>query len=118
MPKIIPFWVAFLILFSPWSVHAQQNFTLPDVSKLKLLTTQWSNHASDIPGKQTRMDFYSTPEGQIITVYSYKGRSIAFSVHSNSDVQKSYRLFIDPTGNHLFQETNPAVHWEIPNWAR
>ncbi|MHB8205264.1 MAG: hypothetical protein ACYDHG_16390 [Desulfomonilaceae bacterium] len=118
MPKIIPVLIAFLILFSQWPVHAQQTVTLPDVSKMKLLTTQWSSHASDIPGKQTRMDFYSTPEGQIITVYSYKNRSIAFSVHSNSDVQKSYRLFIDPTGNHVFQEINPGLHWEIPNWAR
>ena len=107
MPKIIPVLIAFLILFSQWPVHAQQTVTLPEVSKMKLLTTQWSSHASDIPGKQTRMDFYSTPEGQIITVYSYKSRSIAFSVHSNSDVQKSYRLYIDPTGNHLFQEINP-----------
>jgi len=106
-----------LILLSQWSAQAQQKFTLPDVSKMKSLTTQWSDHASDVPGKETKMDFYSTPEGQIITIYSYKGRNIAFSVHSNSDVQKTYRIFIDPTGDRLFQEINPGMHWEIPAWA-
>ena len=107
-----------LITFIHLPVQAQQTFALPDISKLKLLTTQWSSHASDIPGKQTKMDFYSSPEGQIITIYSYKARNIAFSVHSNSDVQKTYRIFIDPTGKHLFQEISPGAHWEIPAWAR
>ncbi len=116
--RMIPAIAALLLLVFQGPVNAQQKFTAPDVSKLKHLTTQMSDHAPDIPGKETQMDFYSAPEGQIITVYTYKGRTIAFSVHSNSDVQKTYRLFIDPLGDHFFQEVNAGVQWQLPGWAR
>lgn len=110
--------IAIVLFMGQWTVQAQQKFPLPDISKMKSLTTQMSDHAPDIPGKETTMDFYSTPEGQIVTIYSYKGRRVAFSVHSNSDVQKTYRIFIDPTGERMFQEINPGVQWQLPAWAR
>lgn len=110
--------LAFLLLFLQSPSTAQQSYTLPDLSNMKELTTQWSDHAPDIPGKETKMAFYSTPDGLIYTIYSYKGRTLGFSVHSNSDVQKTYRLFLDSVGNRLFQEVNPGIPWQIPGWAR
>jgi hypothetical protein len=64
------------------------------------------------------MDYYSTPDGQIVTIYSYRGRNVAFSVHSNSDVQKTYRLFMDLNGKGLFQQVNRGAQWQLPRWAR
>jgi hypothetical protein len=110
--------LSLLILLVVCPAEAQQSFTLPDVSKMKELTTQWSDHASEVPGKETKMEFYSTPDGLIYTIYSYKGRTLGFSVHSNRDVQKTYRLFLDAVGNRLFQEVNPGTQWQIPQWAR
>jgi hypothetical protein len=118
MPKAVFSILSLLILLGLWPAQAQQNFNLPDVSKMKELTTQWSDHAPDIPGKETKMEFYSTPDGLIYTIYSYKARTLGFSFHSNRDVQKTYRLFLDSAGNRLFQEVNPGTQWQIPPWAR
>ena len=74
--RMIPAIAALLLLVFQGPVTAQQKFTAPDVSKLKHLTTQMSDHAPDIPGKETQMDFYSAPEGQIITVYTYKAKQL------------------------------------------
>ena len=97
---------------------AQPSYRLPNIRSLKHLTTKKSDRAPDVPGKETTIDYYSAPSGQIITVYSYHGRDIAFSTHSNSDMQGSYRLFMDLTGDGLFQEVNRATRWQIPAWAR
>ncbi len=96
---------------------AQQVYQLPDLKTLKHLTTATSDHAADIPGKETTMNFYSAPDGTIVTIYSYRGRNVAFSTHTNSDVQGSYRLFMDMVGNGLFQETNKGP-WQLPAWTR
>jgi uncharacterized protein Usg len=96
---------------------AQQLYHLPNVKALKHLTTSSSDHAPDIPGKETTMEFYSAPDGTIITVYSYRGRNVAFSTHNNSDVQGSYRIYMDTTGNGLFQEINKGA-WQLPAWVR
>lgn len=97
---------------------AQQSYRLPNTGSLKHLTTKKSDRASDVPGKETTIDYYSAPSGQIITIYSYQGRNVAFSTHSNSDMQGSYRLFMDLTGDGLFQEVNRAMRWQLPAWAR
>ncbi len=97
---------------------AQQSYRLPDLRSLKHLTTGNSDHAADIPGKETTMDFYSAPGGEIYTVYSYKGRTVAFSIHLNTDIQNTYRIFMDQTGNGSFQEINRGVPWSLPAWAR
>ena len=97
---------------------AQQFYRLPDLRSLKHLTTGSSDHAADIPGKETTMDFYSASGGEIYTVYSYKGKIVAFGVHLNTDIQKTYRLFMDHTGNGSFQEINRGVPWSLPAWAR
>ena len=97
---------------------AQQLYKVPDVSSMKHVTTRSSDRAPEIPGKETTMDYYSAPNGQIITIYSYRGRTVAFSVHSNKDVQKTYRLFMDLNGNGLFQEVNRGTQWQLPQWAR
>lgn len=96
---------------------AQQLYQLPNVKDLKHLTTSSSDHAPEIPGKETTMDFYSAADGSIITVYSYRGRNIAFSTHHNRDIQGSYRIFMDTAGNGLFQEINKGP-WQLPAWAR
>lgn len=115
-------WVAMLvtsiILSSDLLTLAQQSYRLPDIRSLKHLTTRKSEHAPDIPGKETTMDYYSAPSGQIITVYSFNGRDIAFTTHDNSDMQGTYRVFMDMNGTGLFQEVNRAAGWTIPPWAR
>ncbi len=100
-----------------YSSKAQSLYKMPDVKSMKHLTTSSSDHAPDIPGKETTMDFYSAPDGTIITVYSYRGRTVAFSTHSNKDVQNTYRIFMDLNGNGLFQEINRGA-WQLPTWAR
>jgi hypothetical protein len=95
-----------------------QKYRLPDIKSLKRLTSSSSDHAPDIPGKETTMDFYSAPSGDMITVYSYNGRSVAFSTHNNSDMQKTYRIFMDLTGDGWFQEINRGAPWQLPAWVR
>jgi len=102
----------------PSLIEAQQLYRLPDLKSFRHITTGSSNHAPDIPGKQTMMDFYAAPSGEIYTVYSYKGRKVAFSVHSNSDIQKTYRIFTDMKGDGNFQEINRGVQWYLPAWAK
>lgn len=98
--------------------QAPQKYRLPDLKSMKQLTSSSSDHAPDIPGKETTMDFYSAPSGDMITVYSYNGRSVAFSTHNNSDMQKTYRIFMDLTGDGWFQEINRGVQWQLPAWVR
>ena len=107
-----------LIISSPLFARAQQKYILPDIRSLKHLTTSKSDHAPDIPGKETTMNFYSAPNGQLISIYSYKGRNVAFSTHSNSDFQNTYRIFMDLTGEGLFQEINKSHPWQLPVWVR
>jgi hypothetical protein len=96
---------------------AQQSYRLPDIRSLKHLTTRKADRATDIPGKETSMDYYSGPSGQIITVYSFRGRDVVFTTHSNSDMQGTYRVFMDTTGDGLFQEISRAP-WQLPPWVR
>jgi hypothetical protein len=116
------FYLLLLMLVFTWpgldSVSAQQRYTMPDVSNLKSLTTQMTDRAPDIPGKETTMTFYSGTNGDIITIYSFRGRNVGFSTHNNSDIQKTYRLFVDFTGERLFQEIPPGSSWTLPAWAR
>ena len=120
--NMLRIWVAILvtsiILSSDLLTLAQQSYRMPDIRSLKHLTTRKSDRAPDIPGKETTLDYYSAPSGQIITVYSFHGRDVAFTTHDNNDMQGSYRLFIDMNGNGLFQEVNRAATWTIPAWAR
>jgi len=111
---------ALLITLSilPLFSEAQQKFRLPDVRSMKHLTTKNSDHAPDIPGNETVMDYYSAPNGQMITVYSFRGRNVAFSTHSNSDVQNTYRIFMDLTGEGFFQEINRGMQWQLPQWVK
>ncbi len=97
---------------------AQQTYRLPDLRTLKHLTTGSSDHAADITGKETTMDFYSASGGEIYTVYSYRGKIVAFSTHLNTDIQNTYHIFMDHTGSGNFQEINRGVPWSIPGWAR
>ncbi len=119
MGKFWPVALAFVV-FGAWPLlsEAQQGYRLPDVKSMKRLTTSSSDHAPDIPGKETTMDFYSAPSGEIITVYSYRGKSVAFSTHSNSDFQNTYRVFMDLAGQGLFQEIDRSAPWQLPAWAR
>lgn len=108
---------AFILFVASWG-SAQQAYKLPDVRSLKHLTTQHTDKARDIPGKESTMDFYDAGNGQIITVYSYLGRKFAFSTHSNSNMQGTYRVFLDMEGRGLFQEINRGASWEVPGWVR
>jgi hypothetical protein len=98
--------------------EAQQRYSLPNVKSMKHITTKNSDHAPDIPGNETTMDYYSNPNGDVVTVYSYKGRTVAFSTHSNKDVQGSYRIFMDLTGEGYFQEINRGAPWQLPAWVK
>jgi hypothetical protein len=100
------------------SSSAQQFYRMPDLRSFKHLTTGSSDHAPDIPGKETMMDHYTAPTGEVYTVYSHKGRNVAFSVHSNSDAQKTRRIFMDMRGDGNFQEINPGLQWYLPAWAK
>ncbi|MGO9566447.1 MAG: hypothetical protein ACLP5H_02790 [Desulfomonilaceae bacterium] len=107
-----------ILMTMPLLVQAQQKYRLPDLSSMKHITTKQSNHAPDIPGNQTTMDYYSSPNGDVVTVYSYRGRTVAFSAHSNKDVQGTYRIFMDLTGEGFFQEINRGVQWQLPQWVK
>ena len=97
---------------------AQQVYRLPDLRSCKHLATRSSDHAPDIPGAETSMDFYTAPSGEVYTIYSYKGRNVAFSAHSNSDIQKTYRIFMDMNGDGNFQEINRGAQWYLPAWVK
>jgi len=100
------------------SAEAQQVFQMPDVRNMKPITTKTVDRAPDIPGPETTVEYYSAPNGQIITTYSYRGRCVVFSTHSNDDVQKTYRLFMDPKGDRLFVEINRSATWQLPAWVK
>ncbi len=104
----------FMVPSISWS---QQAYRLPDLSSLKHITTRDSEHAQDIPGKETTMDFYSDTNGQVFTIYTFRGRTVAFSSHSNSDPKKTYRVFLDLDGNRLFRQINTG-QWQLPAWAK
>jgi hypothetical protein len=111
--------VALLTWFLLPSVSmAQQKYRPPDVRTMKHLTTKNSDHAPDIPGNETVMDYYSAPSGDMVTIYSYRGRTVAFSTHNNSDIQKTYRMFMDLTGEGLFQEIQRGIQWQLPAWVK
>lgn len=97
--------------------YSQQAVKLPDLSNMKHITTRDSDHATDIPGKETAMDFYSGGDGLVYTVYTYRGHTVAFSAHSNSDPQKTYRVYMDMNGDGIFQPIAGGP-WQIPAWAR
>jgi hypothetical protein len=119
MGKFLPV-VAVIVVLGAWPLwsEAQQGYRLPDLKSMKHLTTSSSDHAPDIPGKETTMDFYSAPSGEIITVYSYRGKNVGFSTHSNSDFQNTYRVFMDLTGQGIFQEIDRSAPWQLPTWVR
>jgi hypothetical protein len=106
-----------LVAFLTTWASGQQAYRLPNVKTMKHLTTRDSEHARDIPGKETVMDFYSAGSGQMVTVYSYNNRPVAFSTHKNSDLEGTYRLFLDMNGDGLFQPA-ASSKWQIPAWAR
>jgi hypothetical protein len=108
--------LAFFLL--PSLSEAQQRFRPPDTRSMKHITTKNSDHAPDIPGNETVMDYYSGSGGEMVTVYSYRGRTVAFSSYNNSDVQNSFRIFLDMTGEGLFQEINRGIQWQLPQWAK
>jgi len=108
-----------MLLISPtFAVHAQQGYRLPDIRSLKHLTTKQTDRARDIPGSETTVDYYSAADGSVVTVYTYMGKPVAFSTHSNSNYQGTYRLFMDLTGTGFFQEVSGAIKWELPPWVR
>lgn len=107
-----------MLLAFPVLAPAQQGRRLPNLSAMKHLTTKHVDKAQDIPGKETVMDYYAGPDGLIVTVYSFRGNKVAFSTHKNSDIQKTYRLFMDLNGDQVFQEVNRGAPWNLPPWSR
>jgi hypothetical protein len=102
----------------PQIVWGGQFFRPPNPSSMKHLTTKQTDRAPDIPGDETTLDYYQAPGGEIVTIYSYRGKKIAYSVHRNDDVQNTYRLFLDQKGSGLFEEGQRGIQWTIPGWAR
>ncbi len=108
-----------LVLVAVTVSLGQQFYHLPDLRSMKRLSaSKQVDRAPDIPGNETNMDYYAGADGMIVTVYSYRGNKAAFSIHNNSDIQKTYRLFIDNMGNGLFQEISPTIKWTLPDWAK
>jgi len=110
--------LALVLVAAPLAAAAQQVFRAPDVKSMKHLTTKRSDHARDIPGDETTMDYYIGQNGEIITLYLYRGRTVAFSAHSNTGDQQGYRLYMDVKGDGLFQQVNMGPDWQLPPWAR
>jgi len=110
--------VAVVLASTPLFIGAQQVYQLPDVRNLKPITSKMVDRAPDIPGAETTLEYYSAPNGQIITTYSYRGRCVAFSTHSNNDVQNTYRFFMDLKGDRLFFEINRPAQWQLPAWVK
>jgi hypothetical protein len=107
--------LAVLILaFSLSCADAQQLYNMPDLKSLKSLTSKAFTRGAD----NTTIDYYSSPDGTIVTVHSYRGRAIAFSAHSNNDIQGTYRVFLDTVGNGMFQEIDRGLQWTVPAWAK
>jgi hypothetical protein len=99
-------------------VAAPRLYRVPDVRSLKYLTTKHAEHAADIPGKETTANYYSTPDGQVVSVYSFRGKTVAFSINSNTNSGQNFRLFMDLNGDGLFQQVGGGTRWVIPAWAR
>lgn len=114
------FAVAAVVLFLAYlgEANAQQLFRLPDVSGMKRVTTSQTDRARDIPGKETTMEYHAGSGGHVVTIYSFRGRKVSFSTHNNSDIQGTYRIFLDMTGGGTFQEIDKSVPWQLPTWAR
>lgn len=110
--------LAFALAGAPVVAAGQQVFRAPDVKSLKHLTTKHSDHARDIPGDETTMDYYIGQNSEIITIYSYRGRTVAFSAHSAGGDPQSYRLYMDLRGDGIFQQANVGPDWQLPAWAR
>jgi hypothetical protein len=102
----------------PLLCAGQQFFRLPDKNQLKHLTTKQVSRPPDFPGKQITLDYYSAPNGDVVSIYSLRGKYFAFSTHSNSDPQHTYRLYMDTIGNGAFQPVNPSANWQVPAWAK
>ncbi len=112
---MLRFVIALIFMFCCWApIEAQQLYKMPDVKAFKQLTSKIGTRGSD----KVPMEFYSAPDGTVITVYTFRGRTIAFSTHKNSDVQKTYKLYLDNTGNGLFQEIPSGSQWVVPVWAK
>jgi hypothetical protein len=107
-----------LCLAFPAAGIAQQLYRLPNIGAMKRVTTSQTDRARDIPGKETTMDHYAGSGEEMVTVYSYRGRRVAFSTYNNSDIQKTYRTFMDMAGNGAFQEIDRSVPWQLPPWCR
>ena len=99
-------------------VAAPRLYRVPDVRSLKYLTTKQAERAPDIPGKETTANYYSTPDGQVVSVYSFRGKTVAFSLNSNTNAGKNFRLFMDLNGDGLFQQVGGGTRWVVPAWAR
>ncbi len=97
---------------------APRLYRVPDVRSLKYLTTKQAERAPDIPGKETTANYYSTPDGQVVSVYSFRGKTVAFSLNSNTNSGNTFRLFMDLNGDGLFQQVGGGTKWVIPAWAR
>jgi hypothetical protein len=106
------------VLLAPQVAFGQPHFRPPDPSTMKHLTTKQTDRAPDIPGDETTLSYYQAPGGEIVTIYSFRGKKIAYSVHRNEDVQNTYRLFLDLKGNGMFEEVPRGVKWQVPAWAR
>jgi hypothetical protein len=102
----------------PYLSVAQQLFRLPDKNMLKHLTTKQVSRPPEIPGKQITLDYYSAPNGDVVSIYSLRGKYFAFSTHSNSDPQRTYRLYMDMSGNGTFQQVDASGNWQVPAWAK
>lgn len=107
----------FAVLAVPVLGAAQQLYRLPDKNSLKHLTTKQVSRPPDVPGKQITLDYYSAPNGDVVSIYSMRGKYFAFSTHSNSDPQHTYRLYMDMNGSGTFQQVN-AANWQVPAWAK
>lgn len=117
----MPRWSILLLIgvfVLPGIVRGEQYFRPPNPSSMKHLTTKQTDRAPDIPGNETTLDYYQAPGGEIVAIYSYRGKKIAYSAHRNDDVQNTYRLFLDLKGNGTFEEIQRGVQWQVPAWAR
>jgi hypothetical protein len=88
---------------------------VPDVAGLKPYQTRFADLTDQIPGFETRADFYDVNGGNI-GLFSIRGR--VFSIAVDKDKRPPLdAAYIDKTGDGKFEAYDPRAKIEVPQWV-
>lgn len=89
---------------------------VPDIKKAKLLETHYIDNISEIPGKDTTVRDYRSPNGNYFATMSYRGKIYAIDVDTDGKAPWEYVL-VDMDGDGRFElKELPRGTAETPYW--